>query len=256
MVSFLSTDRLDGRFNDANGCERRKGLVALNAWRVMGRMSQAPRATFNGVELADYDAVIERMVRMRSTIAELTPQYDEEIGAPDIGEYWGALLYSPPMAAITIAMGRFVRTAADGGNTFSHADREFVDQVLAADWKTNVVQGHHVPDAVSSGVRIEAIDALLNGREEELTDDERLLAAYIRATVNGTVDDVLFAAMRERLGPRGLIEYTGFILWLQWIIRMMQVLGCHDPADAEIRELVAGIKDGSIPVPDFRDRIA
>jgi hypothetical protein len=222
----------------------------------MGRLSQARRDTFAGSELEDYDAVIERMVRMRSTIPGMAPQFDSELGAPDIGEYWGALLYSPPMAAITIQMGRFVRAAADGPDTYSHADREFVDQVLAADWKTNVVQGHHVPDAVSSGVRIEAIDALLRGSEEELTDDERLLAAYIRATVTGTVDDALFAAMRERLGPRGLIEYTGFILWLQWIIRMMQVLGCHDPEDSEIRALVDGIMNGSIDVPDFRDRIA
>lgn len=222
----------------------------------MGRLSQAGRDTFRGSELEDYDAVIERMVRMRSTVPELAPQFNEEIGAPDIGEYWGALLYSPPMAALTIGMGRFVRAAADRGDTYSHADREFVDQVLAADWKTNVVQGHHVPDAVSAGVRIEAIDALLSGREDELTEDETLLAGYVRATVAGTVDDALFAAMRERLGPRGLVEYTGFILWLQWIIRMMQALGCHDPADAEIRALVDGIKNGSITVPNFRDRIA
>src|ERR1700761_5051069 len=119
----------------------------------MGRLSQAHRGTFSGTELENYDSVIERMVRMRSTIPEVAPQFDAEIGAPDIGEYWGALLHSPPLAALTIGMGRFVRTAADRGDTYSHADREFVDQVLAADWKTNVVQGHHVPDAVSTGVR-------------------------------------------------------------------------------------------------------
>jgi len=218
-------------------------------------MQQPPRDRFAGEELAAYDAVLERMVPMRSTVPGLAPQFDERIGAPDIGEYWGALLHSPALAEITIRMGRFVRAAADGGDSYSHADREFVDQVLAADWRTNVVQGHHVPDAVSTGVRIEAIEALRAGDEERLTDDERLLARFVRATVSGTVDDALFAAMRERLGERGLVEYTGFILWLQWIIRMMQVLGCHDEDDAVVAALIEGIKDGSVAVPDFRERI-
>jgi hypothetical protein len=219
-------------------------------------MKQPPRAGFGDEELDAYDAVLARMVPMRNTVPGLEPTFDEEIGAPDVGEYWGALLHSPLLAAIAIQMGRFVRTAADRGESYSHADREFVDQVLAADWRTNVVQGHHVPDAVSTGVRIEAIEALRAGRDEDLTDDERLLAAFIRATVAGEVDDDLFARMRQRLGSRGLIEYAGFILWLQWIIRMMQVLDCHDPDDGEVAALIEGIKDGSIPVPDFRERIA
>jgi hypothetical protein len=219
-------------------------------------MKQPPRAGFSGAELEAYDAVLARMVPMRNTVPGLEPEFDEEIGAPDIGEYWGALLHSPPLAEITIRMGRFVRTAADRGGSYSHADREFVDQVLAADWKTNVVQGHHVPDAVSTGVRIEAIEALRAGRDEDLTEDERLLATFTRATVAGEVDDELFARMRQRLGARGLIEYAAFILWLQWIIRMMQLVGCHDPDDAEVAALIEGIKDGSIVVPDFRERIA
>jgi hypothetical protein len=219
-------------------------------------MKQPPRAGFGDEELDAYDAVLARMVPMRNTVPGLEPKFDEEIGAPDVGEYWGALLHSPLLAAIAIQMGRFVRTAADRGESYSHADREFVDQVLAADWRTNVVQGHHVPDAVSTGVRIEAIEALRAGRDEDLTDDERLLATFIRATVAGEVDDDLFARMRQRLGSRGLIEYAGFILWLQWIIRMMQVLGCHDPDDDEVAALIEGIKDGSVAVPDFRERIA
>jgi hypothetical protein len=222
----------------------------------MGRMTQPPRDSFEGEELEAYDAVLDRMVKMRSTVPGLEPQFDPAIGAPDIGEYWGPLLESPSLARITIEMGRFVRAAADRGDTYSHADREFVDQVLAVDWQTNVVQGHHVPDAVSTGVRIEAIEALRAGREDDLTDDERLLARFIRGTVDGTLDGEVFDAMRERLGPRGLIEYTAFILWLQWIIRMHQALGCHDADDAEVEALVQGIKDGSISVPDFRERIA
>jgi hypothetical protein len=221
----------------------------------MGRLRQPPRDGFAGPELDAYDAVLARMVPMRKTVAEYVPKFDVDIGAPDLGEFWGALLHSPTLAQIVTQMGRFVRTAADSGNTYSHADREFVDQVLSVDWQTNVVQGHHVPDAVSTGVRIEAIEALRGRHEEDLTDDERLLARFVRTTVSGTVDDALFATMRARLGDRGVVEYAAFILWLQWIIRMMQVVGCHDVDDAEIAALIKGIKDGTIPVPDFRERI-
>jgi hypothetical protein len=196
------------------------------------------------------------MVPMRSTVPGHEAVFDEEIGAPDIGEYWGALLHSPLMAEISIRMGRFVRTAGDRDDSYSHADREFVDQVLAVDWRTNVVQGHHVPDAVATGVRIEAIEALRSADESQLTEDERLLAAFIRAAVDGTVDGELFAAMQDRLGSRGTVEYLGFILWLQWIIRFMQAVGCHDLDDSEVDALVQGIKSGSIEVPNFRDRIA
>jgi len=73
--------------------------------------------------------------------------------------------------------------------------------------------------------------------------------------VSGTVDDATFAAIERYLGKRGLLEYTGFILWLQWIIRMMQLLGVNDPDDSEIDALIAGLRDGSIEVPDFRERI-
>jgi hypothetical protein len=216
----------------------------------MARLSQPPRSAFTDPdELAAYDAVVERQAGL------FHGEFDPELGATNVGEYWGALLNSPPMTAIAGQMGNFVRTAGEHPESYAHWERELVDQVLSADWKTNVVQGLHIPDAVSAGVRLEAIEALRYGHEEDLNDDERLLVSYIRAVVSGTVDDQLFAAMTERLGPRGVVEYTGFIMWLSWIMRMMQMLGTHNPSDEEIDAVVAGLRDGSIKVPDFRERI-
>jgi hypothetical protein len=217
----------------------------------MARLTQPPRSSFTDEQdLASYDAVTQRESGLFDEF-----QFDSELGAPNVGEYWGALLNSPRMCAIAAQMGNFVRTAGERPGSYSHWEREFVDQVLSADWKTNVVQGLHVPDAVSTGVRLEAIEALRYGHEEDLSDDERLLARYIRAVVSGTVDDETFAAINERLGPQGVIEYTGFILWLSWIIRMMQALRTPNPADEEIDAVIAGLKDGSVEVPDYRERI-
>ena len=134
----------------------------------------------------------------------MTPTLD----SPALGEYWGGLLTSPTMCAIAARMGAFVRTAGDREGSFSHADREFVDQVLSADWRTNVVQGVHVRDAVATGVRLEAIEALRDGREERLDEHERLLARFIRQVVSGTVDDATFAAIETYLGKRGLLDDT------------------------------------------------
>lgn len=216
----------------------------------MARLPQPPRSAFDDPEDQEaYEAVVAR--RRAMAMVQDEPNSDE----PVMGEYWGALLNSPTMCAIASQMGRFIRTAGDRPNTYTHWEREFVDQVLSADWKTNVVQLLHVPDAVAAGVRLEAVQAFRSGHEEDLNDEERLLARYIRQVVSGTVDDGTFEAMRQRLGERGVVEYTGFILWLQWIIRMMQALGVNDPPDAEVDEVIRGLRDGTVPAADFRIRL-
>jgi hypothetical protein len=212
----------------------------------MARLPQPPRSAFDDPEdLEAYDAVVKRRGAMKMTG-----------DGDDVGEYFGALLQSPVMCGIAARMGTFVRTAGEREGTYTHAQREFVDQVLSNDWKTNVVMGLHVPDAVAAGVRLEAIEALRFGHEDDLDGNERLLARFIRHAVNGTMDDDTFAGVRELMGDRGLVEYAGFVLWLQWIIRMMQLLGVDDPPDEQIDALITGMRDGSVAVPDFRQRLA
>jgi hypothetical protein len=196
-----------------------------------------------------HDAVIARMRKMVGL-----PEAPPEEHMP-VGTYFGALLNSPPMCQIASQMGTFVRTAGNRPNTYSHADREFVDQVLSADFKTNVVQGVHIADAVGVGVRLEAIEALRYGHEENLNDDERLLARWIRQVVGGLVDNDTYSAIEERLGTRGLVEYTGFILWLHWIMRMMQALGTEDPSDEEIDAIIDELRSGSDRGQDYAARL-
>src|SRR4051794_7973628 len=121
----------------------------------------------------------ERVVARRTGIGMASDDGDE----PQLGPYFGALLNSPPLAAVLARFGTIVRTRGDDPRSYSHADRELVDQVLAADWKTNVVQLLHVPDGLAAGVRLEAMEALRDGREERLNDDERLLVGHVRRVV-------------------------------------------------------------------------
>jgi hypothetical protein len=186
-------------------------------------------------ELAAHDSVRERFRAMGG----------EGGGYADSGAYWSALLNSPPFAAAIAQMGSLVRNAGERPGTYSHADREFVDMVLSFDWDYRGLLGIHIPDAVALGVRIEAIEALRAGREEQLTDDERLLADYIRRVLNGTVTDAAYEQMEARLGKRGTVEYTFFISFLQFVGRLWQAFGVPDIPD--IGELLQSLRDGVMP---------
>lgn len=217
----------------------------------MARPPEQPkRSEVPSEELEAFDTVIARMRRMAGMG---DGPVDDDFKA---GTYFGALLNSPSMCQIVAQMGTFVRTAGNREGTYSHADREFVDQILSKDWKTNVVQGVHVADALGVGVRLEAIEAIRFGHEEDLNDDEQLLAKWIRQVVSGQVDDETYAAMEQRLGTRGLVEYTGFVLWLQWTMRMMQALGTENPSDEEIDRIISELRAGSDRGQDFATRLA
>lgn len=205
---------------------------------------QPPREEIDPGELDAYETVVERRRRFAP---DVDPERD--------GGYYGRLLLSPPLAAGLSELGRFVRERGEHGDTYTHAERELVDQVLSVDLGTNVVQRLHVPDAITAGVRPEAIAALRAGREEDLTDDERRLVRFIRAVVAGTVDEELWTDMEARMGERGVLEYAVFVLYLQLTMRLQQAVGMPEAPDAEIDALLADLAAGARPLPDFRARL-
>ncbi len=195
-------------------------------------------------ELADYDAALARARNMRA----------DQPGA-SVPPYFAAVLNSPPIAAGLGNMGRLVRTAGEREGSYSHRDRELVDQVLSALWETNVVQSTHLPDALAVGISLETIGAIRAGRDDDLSDGDQALAAYVRAVATGTVDDASYAAIVDRFGPRGAVEFTVFIGFLMATVRLHQALGMDDPSEQDITDLIASFRDGSRTVPDFRTRI-
>ncbi|MEB3031795.1 carboxymuconolactone decarboxylase family protein [[Mycobacterium] nativiensis] len=193
-------------------------------------------------ELADYDFVEART---------RTIEY-EQFNTP--ARYFSALLTSPPVAAQCVRMGQLARRGQLRGS-YTDAERELVDVVLGTDLGYNSIFTVHLPDAIAVGVRPEAILAIRSGDESELTDDERQIAAWARQVVSGSVTDESFAAMVERLGERGTVEFTAFVAFLFMTIRMWQALGVPEPSDQEIDQLVVGLLDGSMEIPDPTSRI-
>jgi hypothetical protein len=200
----------------------------------MSRLPQPPdRADLPEEELADFDVVASRQANLWS-------------GAhTSSNAYFGALLTSPPLAAGIATMGRLMREGQLRG-AYSNADRELVDIVYSVDFDYNAILYLHLPDIFACGVRPDALDALLAGEEERLDDSERQLVAYVRAVVAGTVTDAQFAALEERLGHRGAIEYTLFASFLMSTFRQWQALGVPEVPQAEIDALIASCKAAEV----------
>jgi hypothetical protein len=212
----------------------------------MPRPVQRPRSgAFTGDDLEAYETLIDRF-RRGSTAPS------DEI---ELMPYFGALVNAPRLAAVLGRLGTLVRAAGDREGTYSHRDRELVDQVLSPHLGTNVVLKTHIPDGLAVGIPLESIEALRRGRDEELGADDRLLARYVRQVIDGTVDDETWEAMERRLGRRGLVEYTIFIALLQLIMRLYQAFGLVDPPDEENDRLLEEFRSGARELPDFRERI-
>jgi hypothetical protein len=192
-------------------------------------------------ERADYEHVIERTSRVHGLDGVA-------------GSYFGAVLNSPPLGAALVRLGTQVRRGQLRG-TYSDAERELMDIALAVDLGSRAILAVHIPDALAVGVRPEAIDALISGNEELLTDDERALVVAAREFVAGTVSDESFAALTTRFGDRGAVEFNVLLGFLLMTIRLWQALGVPEPTEEEIAELFEGLRSGAIPLPDPAARI-
>lgn len=211
--------------------------------REFDRLRKPPaRESIPPEELDDYDLVVGRTKKLAY------PDYDLP------ARYFGALLNSPPLAAGLVRLGRFVREGELRGS-YSDAERELVDVVIAHDTGYNGFLTVHIPDAIAVGVRFEAIDAIRSGDESALTPEEKQIADYTRAVISGTVTDDAYEAIVARLGERGALEFTGFITFLLMTTRNWQALGVPNPTDAEIDALIESLRSGRAEIPDPAARI-
>src|SRR6185437_435379 len=139
------------------------------------------------------------------------------------GPYFGPLLQAPVVADHLSELGVYYRTRGETEGSFSHAQREWVDLVVG--WAISpLIMWGHMLDAVASGVRPEAIRALMEGRDWDLEREELMLATYIRQVVSGTVTPASYDAIEELLGVRGAVDYTAWICHLHLTARLQDAL--------------------------------
>ncbi|HKP16872.1 MAG TPA: hypothetical protein VJT84_00245 [Gaiellaceae bacterium] len=206
------------------------------------RLPKAPRLEeTDPAERPQYEAVAERTERIHGLEGQAA-------------KYFAALLNSPPLAAALAELGTQVRRGQLRG-TYPDAERELMDILFAAELDCNAILPIHLPDAVAVGVRLEAIESLLRGKEGELLDDEKGLVAYGREFIEGRVTDDSYAAIRKRFGERGAVEFTILLGFLLMTLRLWQALGVPEPTDQEVDSLLDGLRSGTVPLPDPHARI-
>jgi hypothetical protein len=210
-----------------------------------------PKDSFSEDEQAQYEGVMERRRR----------------GYVPVHRYYDALLNSPALAYLISEGGKTFRAAGMRKGTYSHADREWIDQVLAVELHDNRIVGHHLLDAVAVGVRPQAVRALRQGRDDDLTPDELELARYIRQVIRGTVTDESYRAIVDRFGVRGAVDFTAFVAWLVMTDRNEQafdawydgIMPRDHPMDAttdeEIDQLIQRFIDGKVELPDQKTAV-
>lgn len=169
--------------------------------------------------------------------------------------YFSALLNSPLVAAGMSDLGVVYRTRGEYEDGMSHADREWIDMVICDEVNCNWVLYVHAPDAAAVGVRPEAILAVVQGRDEDLTEDEKVKADFIRAVVRGTMTAELYRAVESQLGVRAAVEFTAFTGHLLKTMRLMQAWGIPDITKEQLQEFIQAIVDGRVELPDAKARV-
>jgi hypothetical protein len=116
------------------------------------------------------------------------------------------------------------------------------------------VLSHFITEGLTLGIDLPTQRAVREGRDEALSEDDRFLATYIRATVRGQLSDELWERMIERLGPKGTLEYTSFVNFLLMTIRNIQATCgvAGEPSDAEIEQLLSDYETGARVAPEPR----
>jgi hypothetical protein len=213
---------------------------------------QPDRSAVRPDELKAYDRVVGRQTFYG--YSKGTPGYDVRPQGQEAGPYFGVLLNAPIVADHLSELGVYYRTRGEVAGSYSHADREWTDIVLGEHLGFNM--WGHILDGVAVGVRPEAVYAVLEHRDADLTHDERMLAQYIRRLADGALEASDWDYVQTKYGTRGAVEFSAWIAHLITTIRLIQAfLSNHsDSNEALAQRLRKYLADGE-PLPDPKARV-
>jgi hypothetical protein len=204
----------------------------------------ADPSTIPDDELDDYEVAIERVQKYSpgNPVADARMKVD---GQPYALPYWTAWTHTPRLLSTLLPSGQALVAIEGLPGHIRQTDHELIDLVIGFDTGYWGLHAGHTPNAIAAGVRVEAIEALADGREDLLTDDERQQVEFIRAVHNGGMTDDIWNRMVERLGSvRGAIEFAYFVCNLITHHRMMWAFGVPAVDESEWRAMIAEYKSG------------
>jgi hypothetical protein len=203
-----------------------------------------PRDTIPEGDLEDYDYVYKRVARLTG-------------GDPDNIAYVAACLNSPPFAADLWKFSGRMLANFSTNEAFTHVERDYMNVVLAFDlgyYSPEGIVGHLTHAVEYLGMRPDMPRAVWEGREQDLTDDERQLVDYIRAYINGNVTDDMWNGIVERFGSvRAAVEYSLALGYNLLCFRSMQAFGVPSVGREEMQRVLDGL---GVDTEENRKRVA
>jgi hypothetical protein len=135
------------------------------------------------------------------------------------------------------------------------ADHELIDVTLGFE------DGHrpttmHALQALGEGVRVEALEAICYGRDDDLTPQERQIVDYVRMVIHGRVTDEAWSALETRFGStRSVLEFTYLILHIDLCAKLFEALSSIAGAPegaftrGEFEQMLKDVRAGTQVIP-------
>lgn len=138
-------------------------------------------------------------------------------------------LHSPELAERSQSLGAFCRY----GTSLPARLTELAILVIGAYWRAGFEWHVHAPIAEKAGIAPQAIRAIRDGREPELThEDERQVYLFTRALVSQrAVPPELFATVVALFGTPGVVELVGVIGYYSYIAMTIVAFEVATPGD-------------------------
>jgi hypothetical protein len=136
------------------------------------------------------------------------------------------LLQSPRLARLWAQFGDFYQTS-DARGSFTNRDRDvgllsLLPLLINARTGQIPLSAIWVTWAVSTGVAPKDIEAILEGRVNDISPEDRQIFEFVRATATGGLTKALFDGLVARWNVKTAIEFISFVTWRIGLLRTVQ----------------------------------
>lgn len=144
---------------------------------------------------------------------------------------WPVMLHVPPAAGLVAHLGALLRFDLP----LPGALRELAILLTVRELRCAFEWAAHLPLARKEGVSEQTLAAVREGRAPDgLQPEEAVCARYVLQVLRQhRVDDDVFGAAQDRLGPRGLVELTGLIGYYCLVSTVMDAFEVEPPPGSD-----------------------
>jgi hypothetical protein len=204
------------------------------------------RGTIPEEELVAYDIVAKRVAGFKNrSPQEGTAKVDLVDGEPYAVSEWSAYAVSPLLGMHMSRGGPVVDHDEGRPGGISHIQHELIDETLALDSGYYFFLAGHTPGAMSAGVRIEALEALRDHRDDLLTRDEMQIVQFVRSVRDGGMTDDIWEGMKKSVGNEAaVVDYVCYILLLDMHTRLDRAFGCPEMSREDFSKMLNEYRSG------------